>query len=493
MGRTDQPTIEELTAAIEVGDCGALYLVTGDRVLAEPSAVQLGEALAGRSGGAPEIRRRPPELAPILADLKTYSLFDPVKVVVVIDSAVLADSGAAGKLIEEALEVAPAEIDETVSLSDKERRAAGRLLQTLRLFEIDPESGSAEEVIAQLPDTVLAGGSPRGGRRTRRGKRQIEEARQRLSGLLVMARTTQLRGWADTDLGELADIVERGLPEGHALVMAESAVAMDHPLVRALADRGHLLPVGRVQAARRGGWEGLDRLVAEMRRSTGVEIKPPALAELARRTIHTGDARRDAGAQADSTARFAAEYRKLATIARDGSIDVSLVEEIVEDRGEEDAWKILDAIGEGRPGEAMQRTVRLVGTAEDPVTARLSFFSLLAGYCRQLVAVTDLLRLRGLPRRRIAYNAFKTGVAPQIQADLDDGTENPLRSLHPFRLYRIYSTACRLEPEQIDRLPAKVLESELRLKGDSTRPDVVLSGLVCELACLAAITSPSKR
>jgi hypothetical protein len=34
-------------------------------------------------------------------------------------------------------------------------------------------------------------------------------------------------------------------------------------------------------------------------------------------------------------------------------------------------------------------------------------------------------------------------------------------------------------------LPARVLETELRLKGESGRPDVALSSFVCDLAMVA--------
>src|SRR5688572_11877510 len=101
-----------------------LYLLVGDQVLAEPAAGRLGAALAERAGGTFALRRRPADLLPLLEDLRTFSLFGGGKVVAAVDSAVLADRGAAVELLAEAL-AAPAPGGE--SLAPREREAASRL------------------------------------------------------------------------------------------------------------------------------------------------------------------------------------------------------------------------------------------------------------------------------------------------------------------------------------------------------------------------------
>ena len=366
--------LEAVLRSIDEGQRLPLYLVAGDRVLAEPAAIQLGQALGKSVGCEPEIHRRPADLGSVLADLKTYSLFAPAKVVVVVESSVLADSGAAADLLDEAVEALPVG-RETVELSTAERRAAGRLLQTLRLFQIDPATAAPEEVLSSLPPWALKGGTryrQAHGNRPR-GPRQVEEVRAQLAELLDAALSSGLRGWADTDVGELADAVERGLPDGHALVLAESAVAKQHPLVETLQAQDALVAVGRVAVAKGGGWQGVELLSGELQRETGVGIAGPALQELARRTIVRSTARGSGpdAVDADSTARFAAEYRKLATMVSGDSIDRQLVEATVEDRGDEDAWKILDAIGAGDLQDALHRMHRLLSSAEDPIAARL--------------------------------------------------------------------------------------------------------------------------
>ena len=184
---------------------------------------------------------------------------------------------------------------------------------------------------------------------------------------------------------------------------------------------------------------------------------------------------------ADSTARFAGEYRKLANLAQ-GGIDRRLVEQAVEDRGEEDVWQLLDAIAAGRGGEALDRLQRLLNAADDPLAARLTFFSLLSSFCRQLVAVRGMMRVARVPAGEANYGRFKNSHAPALQAEIPTGGKNPLAGLHPFRLHRAYLAACRLPEPFLARLPADLLETELQLKGESGEADVALARLVARLS-----------
>ncbi len=352
-----------------------------------------------------EVHRRPASLSPLLQDLRTFSLFASGKVVLASGSAVLADRGAAGELIDDAAEVVPLTSGgaDGHTLSGRERQAASRLLQALHLFDVDPYKGEPERALSELPAWVLEGGKAR---KSKRGKKQVEELRGQLAGLLAAARREEIQGTGEGDLSELSEVVRGGLPPGHSLVLAESAVAADHPLVKLLEERGAVLGVGRVESDR-GSWQGLELLAGELERQTGVGIASDALSELARRTLRQESdksGRTTGGVDADSTARFAGEYRKLANLqegkGEDGRIDRRLVEQTVEDRGEEDVWQLLDAIAAGRGGEALDRLHRLLAAAEDPLAARLSFFSLLASFCRQLVAVRGMMRVARVPGGR---------------------------------------------------------------------------------------------
>jgi DNA polymerase-3 subunit delta len=478
-GRT---TLDSILASLEGGGDEPVYLISGNLVLSEPAGRKLAEALAARGGAEVEVARRPTRLGELLGDLRTYSLFAGCRVMLVVESALLADRSAAAALVDEVVEVLPTSTSDA-ELDRRERAAAGRLLQVLRLFELDPYAGAPGEIIARLPAWALEG-APKKGRR-KRAKGKVEELRGEMARLLEMARLAGLQGTAESDLAELSELLENGLPAGHALVLVESAVSDEHPIVEALRRRRVVLEVGQVESSRRGGWQGVDALSRQLSEETGVTVAPDALDELARRTLRQQDGGRSPRAEADSTARFAAEYRKLASLVGKGRIGVDVVRATVDDRGDEDVWKILDAIGAGRAGEALKRIDRYQAAAEDETASRFALFGLIAGFCRQLTAIEGVMRLHGVPGGVGNYNQFKSSLAPRLQAELEGGGDNPLKGLHPFRLHRAYLAASRLPSDVVARLPWRVLETELRLKGESRDAQSALALLVTELATAA--------
>ncbi|MEA2603988.1 MAG: polymerase subunit delta [Acidobacteriota bacterium] len=479
--------VESFLSRLSRDSLPQVCLVQGDAVLAEPAARRIAQALAQGAGLPPEAMetyRRPANLASILQNLRTFSLFSPGKVTLAVDSAVFADRTAAGELIDDAAEAVPLADGGMRPLSARERQAASRLLQALYLFDVDAQAGAAEKAVGELPAWVLEGGKARRSSSKGRAKKQVEELRGALAGLLEAARREGLQGMGDSDLSELAEAIRGGLPPGHALVLAESAVATDHPVVRLLQDRGAVLSLGRVESER-GSWQGLELLAGELERQTGVAIAPDALTELARRTLRQesdGRGRSTGGVDADSTARLAGEYRKLANMIEGERIDRKLVEQTVEDRGEEDVWQLLDAIAAGRGGEALDRLHRLIGAAEDPLAARLTFFSLLSSFCRQLVAIRGMMRVARVPAGEANYGRFKNQHAPALQGEAPIGGKNPLAGLHPFRLHRAYLAASRLPEPLLAKLPSDLLDTEFQLKGESGEADVALARLVAHLS-----------
>lgn len=480
--------LDSILAGIADGRVEACYLVSGDRVVSEPAAVRVGEALCQKFGGEPTVHRRPAQLLHLLDDLRTFSLFDPAKVIVAVETAVVGDLSAAAGLVDQAIKVLP--VNPAEEPSTRERDAAIRLVQALRLLQIDPYQGAADQAIKKMPDWSFQGEASlkRTGRSRARAKKQIAGLKQQCVDLLEAGRAAGIEGRAEGAAEAIAEILEGGLPEGHVLVLAESSVAAKHPLVAALDKRGSHLALGGVEASRRG-WEGLRTLTEELERETGAGIDSRAVEELARRTLRkeAGGRGRSEVVDSDSTARFAAEYRKLAEMAGGERIRMEHVEGGVEDRGEEDVWKILDDIGAGRAGSANRRLRRHMASADDPIGGRLSFFGLLATYCRHLAAIDGALERSGVARGERNFNRFKSGIAPRLQADLANGKKSPLGGLHPFRLHKAYLAACRVPSERIAGLLDRVLEAELRLKGESRSPEATLELLVAEVA------SPSAR
>jgi len=480
MAKTD---LKGLLKAAAEGSGSQVYLISGDLVVATPQAEKLAQTLAETRGCTVESRNRPLGLGAILQDLRTFSLFAASKVVLVVDSAVFADRNAAAGLIDQAAEALPVEGE----LTTVGREGASRLLQVLRVFGL-AMSAEASEVIAAFPKWALEGGPAFRKKRSGRGRtaKQAKVLREGLIQLLEAAREAGLTGYAEGDLAELGEIVGGGLPEGHVLILAEHAVAKDHPIVQALAEKKAFIDVGQVSAGRGGDWDGLRLLTDQLAAETSVPIDPPAVTELARRTLRQKGGWGSKGVDSESTARFAGEYRKLASQAAGGRISREMVKESVDDRGDEDVWQILDAIGKGRGGEALARYQRYLNSATDAIAARLSFFGLLAGFCRHLTAVGGMAKLRRVPPGVSNYNQFKNRWAPQLQADLEQG-KNPLSGLHPFRLHRAYMAASQMDRSLLARLPWLVLETEMRIKGDSAKADVAVAGFLARL--VAAVNS----
>jgi DNA polymerase III delta subunit len=477
----DARTLDDLLA----GEARPLYLVHGDLVVAEPQAARLAEALAAKAGCRVERHRRPPNLARILADLRTYSLFSPAKVVLVVDSALLADAAGAAELIDQAAEALPLGAGADAENDAGLREAASRLLQALRVFGVDPAACAPEDLVESLPKWALQGGrSYRKKHSKARPAKDLKALAAGLAALLAAALEAGLKGFAEGDLAELGEIVSKGLPEGHSLVLVESAAAKDHPIRLSLERAGATLALGKVSAGRGGDWQGLAPLVEELTRELGVKIAPDAVAELARRTLRQSGSFGARQVDAESTSRFAAEFRKLASLARDGRVTRQLVAQSVEDRGEQDVWKILDAVGAGRGAEALALLKRYLAAADDVVSARLSFFAVLVRFCRQLVAVAGLVKLHEVPWGERNYNRFKDRLAPVLQGELREGGTNPIAGAHPFQVFRAYQTAGTLPGESIALLPGWVLDTELRLKGESSDADTALFELVSRLVSL---------
>ncbi|HEX9799374.1 MAG TPA: hypothetical protein VGC00_04290 [Thermoanaerobaculia bacterium] len=465
--------MEPLLAAARAGELPALVVVHGDRALAAPLAERVLAALGELWGVAPRVHRFEASVADLVADLRTLSLFEPGKIVAVHDSGLISDRAAAAALLAAAREALPWSGD-AEDLDGAARAAALRLLQVCRLHDIDPAAAAPEAVLSQLPAALF--GDERG---------TAEEARRELAPLLAAAVAAGLRGAGEDELTLLGDLLRDGLPERHLLVLVESAIDAGHPLVAALAGRGALVDAGRLAMPKGERIAGLAALVAELERETGARLRADAARELAKRTLRAEDIRRGGASgavDADSAARFAAEYRKLASLAAEGVVDLAMVVANVEDRGEENVFDILDALGAGRAGEALGKIGRRLAGADDRVLERLSLFGLLAGHARKLVAVAGAVAATGTRADESSFPRFRERLAQRLQGELEGVPANPLKGMHAFPLHRLYLAAARFPPERLAALPALTLETERRLKGDSGDPDAALAAFAIALA-----------
>ena len=123
------------------------------------------------------------------------------------------------------------------------------------------------------------------------------------------------------------------------------------------------------------------------------------------------------------------------------------------------------------------------------MAARLLFFGQLASMCRQLTAVGGMMQVARVPPGERSYTRFRDKQAPKLQAAVGHTDFQPLADVHPYRLHRAYLAASRLAPSMLRRLPARLLETELRLKGESGDPDAALTELIAWVAGGGAATA----
>ena len=145
--------------------------------------MRLAEALGEALGCVPQVVRRPDEIADVAADLRTFSLFADGKVVAVVESGVFADRATAATLFEEVRQQLPWSGGPD-DLSGKARDAATRLLQVLRLFDLDPAT-----LGLRAHPRGAAGGAPRrqGAAAAAREEATAEEVRTEFLPLLQAA------------------------------------------------------------------------------------------------------------------------------------------------------------------------------------------------------------------------------------------------------------------------------------------------------------------
>ncbi|HXG08167.1 MAG TPA: DNA polymerase III subunit delta [Gemmataceae bacterium] len=151
------------------------------------------------------------------------------------------------------------------------------------------------------------------------------------------------------------------------------------------------------------------------------------------------------------------ELAKLAAYAGEANrIDAADVDRLVGNSRAETTWKIFDAIGSGRPGEALAILDRLFDQGEDPLR-------ILGAFSVQLRRLAQAARLaqEGLA---LADALDRVGVPPFAQK----GCEQQLRHLGRRRANRLFEW---------------LLETDLGLKGSSTLPPrTLLERLIVQLA-----------
>jgi hypothetical protein len=119
-------------------------------------------------------------------------------------------------------------------------------------------------------------------------------------------------------------------------------------------------------------------------------------------------------------------------------------------------------------------------------------FSLVATFARRVMLVASLAGRAGVRAGVRSYKLFEVEVAPKLTGAVEGLAENPLKGIKAFPLFRVYQAAARWPAAEVAAIPAWLLETELRLKGESGDPDAALADLVLRLARPAVRPAPAR-
>ncbi len=335
--------------------------------------------------------------------------------------------------------------------SSPARRATPRLrlLQILRLYDLDPAAGAPERALGRrFPDGLLSDGKGEG---CRRGAAPPTRAAPRRGGRGGPARHGR----------------ERGLAGRRPAARRPAAAATSWSWSRAQSPTGirwskRSSGAAVLEAGRSRLGEGSGAYRGPRRRSpTSSSARPGSRlrtdAASRARAAHAAAARIGIGrgrgsVDADSTARFSAEYRKLASLVRRREASTSL-DRARQRRGSRRGGGLADprrARRRARRDEALAKIRRRVAGAEDPLAERLY---VLRPPLRIRAAGRwpwrERSRQRALGAARASFETFKNRVAPALQKALTEAGLGALAKLHPFRLHKAYLAAARFPAERL--------------------------------------------
>ncbi len=427
---TGDDVIDEALA----GGPAPLYLISGEEFLVRKTADELVKRLVpGASVGLNLALMDGASPREIAQELATMPLFPGPKVVLVKDPEFLAPKK--GK--EDALARA-----RDAWKANRRKEAARRILAIAAragwgVNELDPSASGApsreaweEELNVQLGEADV----------------------QFLSEVAAFCREEGITA-PESDVTALVDLFEKGVPPGHALVLASTEVDAKNPLVAIAKKRGKHL---QREVARTGkGWGGsyknldLREAVDEFLRGTGKRLDPKAEAELKERV--GGNMR-----------TLQSELEKLAAYAERPTITVEDVKLLVSHSREDEFGELQDAIKE-------RNLTAALAVVREAIAQEKHGLQLLPGVAsafRQLLEGRERVAQFVKGPFRMSSREFEAKIFPHIEREAKAaGRKVP----HPYAAYKAAEAAGKYERgELIDALIA-CADADLQLKsgGDS--------------------------
>jgi len=422
VSKADQLTLAAALEAIGKGSPSPVYLLVGDEFLCRGAAQELIAALvpeAQRSLNVVQLDSTA-SARQVADEVSTLPMFRGTKVVLVQPAEFLAPKKAQGDAFDR-----PRKLWE----DGKQREAARRLLGLAARAGF-PLDGLGERTV-----------------------RDWEEAGLRLSAsdrpwVQAAAELAQREGLTvpDSDTRALEDLLQRGPPPRHHLILAADEVERTSPSFKAALALGVEIPrvLPSTATGPRRSETSLAGLSAEVLAPLGKRLEPAAERMLLARI-------------GDEARALSSELEKLASYVGDRpSIGVADVAAVVAEGPGEDYFALTNAL-EARDAAAMLRAI------DDDLargSAPLRILGGLASGVRGLLLARANLAMLGISGR-LSYPDFERRVAPALAKVEREAGRKPG---HPFRAFKRAEASLRFAPRELPTLLCMLASADAGIK-----------------------------
>jgi DNA polymerase-3 subunit delta len=417
--------LEDVLAEAKAGTVQPLYLLWGEEYLVRRGADELvklllPEASAGLNFAVLDAAS-PREVA---QELATLPLFPGRKVVLVRDPEFLAPKKGRGDALGKAREAWKA---------GKRKEGARRLLALAARAgwgadQLDPSASGAPSVEAWKEEL------------------NVDLAEADLVFLKEVATFCKEERVSapEGDASALLDLLQKGVPKGHALVLAASEVDAKSPLVKFALDKGQV--VERKVAARHKDFE-IEPLAVEFLKPFKKKLGKGAAEQLKERI--GGNVR-----------LLQSELEKLATYAEGPTIESSDVSLLVAHTREEEYFELSEAL----QSRGLKSALAYVEDAMGQGTHALQLLGAVASVTRGMLENHERLEkyaAGGLPR---SFPDFKSRVFPRIE---EEAKAAKGKAPHPYAAFLAMQGAARYKRRELLDALVACAEADLALKSSA--------------------------
>jgi len=418
--------MDEVLAEVKAGKVAPLYLLWGEEYLVRKGADELVKALVPDASMGLNFAvldaASPREVA---QELATMPLFPGRKVVLVRDPEFLAPKKGRGDALGKAREAWKA---------GKRKEGARRLLALAAragwgVDQLDPSAPGApsaeqwkEELDVDLAEVDLA---------------FLKEA-------ATFCRDERITA-PEGDASALQELFQKGLPKGHALVLAATDVDAKSPLLKFAKDSGWV--VERKVAARHKDLD-ISEIAREFLAPFKKKLGPGALEQLKERI--GGNIR-----------LLQSELEKLAIYADGATINVADVALLVHHAREEEFFELSESLQKRDLKGALGYTEDAMGQG----TAALQLLGAVASIVRGLLENHERMNqyAKGSPPR--SFDDFKSRIFPKIEQETKAAKG---RVPHPYAAFLSMQAAARYERRELLRALVACAEADLELKSSAS-------------------------